>query len=131
MPYIETRPEAIEAIHKSIREKWNPICMGCVDREPDCALCGYSEDGNHIIECDDCPLSLAGHECYTVTDLYTTWKNEATIYDDCDLCPHNEDNSCAVSDKGCPIKPAPAKSEAMLEALVNLLPEEERIRYGG
>ena len=121
--YIERRPEAIEAIKKAIDKKWNPICMGLVDEEPACALCeAYPASG----DCMRCPLGLAGMACNMhINNPYSAWDDE----NDCCNCLQTP-SDCAYD---CPelIYSSPEKAEAMLEALVMLLPPEHRAEYGG
>lgn len=102
--YIETRPEAIEAIKKAINEKWNLICLGCNTEDlPVCALCmAYG------MTCKGCPLIKAYGKGRNATcrciDLFYSYNYRGQT---------------------------PAKAEAMLEALVMLLPPEHRIEFGG
>jgi hypothetical protein len=121
MAYVETRKTWIKAIHKCIMEKWNPICMGCVDEEPDCALCKKAE--HYRGYCNICSLGKAKMECNAGGDNPYETYSDAT---DCDGCEQDE----AECDLECPgACSRPDEAEAMLEALVQLLPPEERKRY--
>lgn len=111
--YIEERPDAIEAIKKSIAH-WNDICYGycgAIDSET-CGLCALHGD------CSLCGLFMAGNGCNKVG---TPWKRYFNSF--CggdylvDMC------FCEVGTAN--------KAEAMLEALVMLLPPEHRKEYGG
>jgi hypothetical protein len=109
--YIETRPEAIEAIHKSI-DHWNNICVGCEDFHGSgkCSLCQKYDDD--IDTCAGCPLLLSGNHCYSASSTYKRFimaRNNSPSH----FCSENSANA----------------AEAMLEALVQLLPPEERRRY--
>ena len=101
--YIETRPEAIKAIYKAITEKWNLICMGLdVRHTVKCPLCEmYRGSGRGCVGKKECPLDIAGDNC---------WDNKSTF-------------SVNWGE--------PEGDKAMLEALVQLLPESERAIYGG
>lgn len=107
--YTEERPEAIEAIKQSIAEKWEPICNGCLTgkSEPDCKLCELY-DYDH---CADCPLCKTDNGCKNSNSTWWGWA-------DC-------------KEDGFIIESSPEDSEAMLEALVMLLPPEHRKEYGG
>lgn len=109
--YIETRPEFIEAIHKSIEEKWNPICMcGYFKEEPVCELCVASDRAaNGVdVDCKQCPLERCGDHCET----WGRWIDAIFCDRDC------EDYA-----------PAPDEAEEMVELLISLLPPSERKRY--
>lgn len=115
--YIETRKTWIKAIHKCIVEKWNPICMGCVEDESPCNLCEKARKTSSAAQskwnrdyCSYCPLEMAGDRCESHKGSWREWSLIANAW---------------------PFEPAPAEAEAMLEALVQLLPESERTIYGG
>ena len=114
MTYIEKRPKAIEAIKESI-DHWNDICYGycgAIDSET-CGLCVlYHSD------CSSCSLLMAGSGC---NKAGSPWKRYFLCFtggdyllDEC-FCEENAAN----------------EAEAMLEALVMLLPPEHRKEYGG
>lgn len=102
MKYIETRPEAISAIHQSIT-RWNLECYGC-KKSVDCGLCTLY--GNGSIGCPECPLEMKyGLACNDDGSAFDNWFRKK-------LGKHQDE-------------------EAMLEALVMLLPPKERKVYGG
>ncbi len=119
----------IEALHKSIQRKWNPICMGdgVDNRSEDCPLCKLIlVDATSV--CSPCPFTGVCSD-----GAYNDWeqhfernhspcpeRKSANMCDGCELdivtikCP-----TCAE------------KAEAVLEKLVMCLPPEEREIYGG
>lgn len=107
--YIETRPKAIEAIKKSIAH-WDDICMGCEDDYygDNCALC------DEYFDCNNCPLFEVYGKC---SSDGSPWANYWEAQDGRLLA------YCSVNSAN--------EAEAMLEALVQLLPESERAIYGG
>lgn len=107
--YIETRPEAIAAIHESIMH-WNDICYGESGSvfARSCGLCNIYIGG----ECKKCPVSANDNCCH---DPMSTWDN---YY----FADHSPGFRCSIE--------SATEAEAMLEALVVLLPPSERIRYG-
>jgi hypothetical protein len=117
--YIETRPEAIEAIHKSISH-WNDICAGCESdySASGCYLClEYLEVPlswlpESLFRCFGCPVKKSGNNCYNKKSTWAKYRNVASYHGYCEHSSANE-------------------AEAMLEALVMLLPESERVVYGG
>jgi hypothetical protein len=108
--YIEKRPEYIVAIKKSIGH-WNDICLGCENKtsENECALCMLTGVG-----CSACPLGISGNIC---TD------DDATYDDYVFARSLTPEPFCSVG--------SATEAEAMLEALVQLLPPEHRKDYGG
>lgn len=114
--YIETRKSWFPAIHDSIAH-WNAVCMGysgCVDAS-ECALC-VREQPSLQFNCIVCPLKRAGKGCEprrSLWDMYMRcFPTEVFRSDEC---------FCSVDSANA--------AEAMLEALVQLLPPEERKRY--
>lgn len=104
----------IEAIKSSIRDKWNPICMGCgVDTGGDnCPLCKIFINNF----CEACPLAKKFNvDCFKSSSVYQRWN--------CSPCDHDTGTA------ECPV--CGERAEAMLEALVQLLPEEHRAEFGG
>jgi hypothetical protein len=121
-PYIETRKTWIKAIHKCIEEKWNPICMGCGDdpfAEYNCSLCKMDAS------CENCSLGKSGDVCAHKGSTFHIMYMEHN----CDTCRENYGVCIADIDDHCPQLVAISEAEAMLEALVMLLPPEERKRY--
>ena len=101
--YIEERPDAIEAIKKAIDEKWNPICMGCTGNYADEIECALCE--LYDMECGECSLGHSNNSCARGSlNSYSAWAEFGE---------------------------RPEDAEAMLEALVMLLPPEHRKQYGG
>lgn len=124
--YIETRKTWIKAIRKSIEEKWVPICEG-LTTEPNCELCEVAEvyaDRYNGGECKYCPLAKRYGESCLCVEIYEKWDAAASVID-CDECP-SEPSNCSTR---CPRKPAPKEAMDMLNALIMLLPPEERKRY--
>lgn len=122
MAYIETRPEAIKAIKQTIEKKWNPICMGCGEDHASCSLCDY-DDATGDRDCQTCPLVLRYGKNANCCPPYTRLDDLT----ECGECPKVDccDNVCPT------FKDTPEEAEAMLEALVMLLPPEHRKEYGG
>ena len=120
--YIETDPTTIEVIKRVIDEKWNPICMG-YHVLIDCPLC------LHCSDCDCCPLAISGNNCNEEGSSWGDWDRAAKRLS----CGHecNALNASCGDFSECPKNYAPAEAEAMLEALVQLLPPEHREEYGG
>jgi len=123
--YIETRKAWIEAIHRSITEKWNPICMGCFPDDystsHSCALCQMGAD------CHICSLGKAGEKCNDKGSLFY----DVCEADGCDNCTDFFGECSNLID--CPYSAIlyAVEAEAMLEALIQLLPESEHVIYGG
>jgi hypothetical protein len=104
--YIERRPEAIEAIHKSIVNTWLPRVDGG-HGEYDNYICETGEDGC-CGGCYGCPVYIStGLDCNKPGSYFDNWYK----------------SSGADERKKA--------SGEYLEALVMLLPPEHRIRYGG
>lgn len=130
MAHIEKRPEAIEAIKKCIDGKWNPICMGCGGDSPydiSCALCSV------MVGCHECPLGEISPDdsCIDNNTEYSKWYHASSVFN-CENC--SKSTSCAGTsfcNDHLPSIVAPEEAEAMLEALVMLLPPEHRKKYGG
>ena len=124
MRYIERRPDWIEAIHECIRDKWEPICNGCI-KDGSCALCTKRNHDESAESCKICPLGRSDNKCNHDGSTYDKWSS----IDECSACSYDV-QSC--HNQICP-DPSPElrATEAfnMLEALIALLPIKERGRY--
>lgn len=101
--------EVIAAIHKSIMDKWDPICMGykADAGSGDCALC-------HLFEqCWMCPF-----DGVCDTGEYHFWRGHL-----------RKAHLCGRKRICCPT--CAERAEAVLEKLVTLLPPGERKIYDG
>ena len=105
-------------------EKWNPICMGYGrDALYTCALCEefhLKPTPDRTRGCYRCPLDRSGNNCER---SFSSWKDYRAAYwaifgDDDDERINRKLNSSE-------------EAEAILEALVMLLPIKERESYGG
>jgi hypothetical protein len=114
--YIETRKTWIKAIHGSII-KWQDIRNGLLGVEPRCDLCEKADQTRrrvaqyHKLKCSYCPVSKSQNTCGHHNSTWYKW-------------------SIASEREWWSIKKvAKPEAEAMLIALIKLLPPEERRRY--
>jgi hypothetical protein len=122
MAYIETRKTWIKAIHKCIEEKWGPVCMGCdidIESSENCALCRKDNS-----DCYLCPLAKSGNKCTSFSSTFMAVSDNCN----CDKCDEFFKTTPCSERVECPLV-AHDEAEAMREALVQLLPPEERKRY--
>lgn len=104
--YTEERPEAIEAIKSSIRDKWLPIKNLLLFEEtwqPGCPLCDYIANEYDTVksDCAGCPIVEAGMaSCFLSSSVYQQGDDDEV-------------------------------SREMIKLLVSLLPEKHRAEFGG
>ena len=109
-----------KALEQSIG-KWNDICMGIKKEngESECPLC-VSFNKKYIsalpgrlygVSCDGCPIYLKTKRDGCIGTPYRRWRE--------------------LSDDGFCRTESANHAEAMLKFLIDLLPEEEKGRYGG
>jgi len=65
----------INALDRSIEDKWEPLSEGLVDEEPGCALCHHAHRyyRGSLVICDICPVALYSGQpdCYGIS--YWEW----------------------------------------------------------
>lgn len=113
--------KVIAAIHKTIRRKWDPICMGykADEGDDDCELCS-------IMRCSECPFEAA---CDTGT--YRAWAHHVIQKHGGATPKEHLRAACSrvIFKIYCPT--CAERAEAVLEDLILLLPPDERTIYGG